>query len=204
MRPRHRSLGVRRWYRTAMIAVVGAWSFLPMLQQGAAAASPASRFAGGWHIEASPSPGTFDELYGVAAIDPHDIWSVGRFIHGGTSRALIEHSDGTNVNVAFTYGDPAMNSYLFAISSMSAKNVWAVGLTDSLNYEHPHTLIAHWNGSDWRDRNRCASTRGTERDKCPVSGRRLGRGRCWGPDSHRALRRNLLERRTEHRNWLLR
>ncbi len=126
-----------------------ALSFAILLAPGSAAASAIAQEAGLWQIERSPSPGTFDELDGIAAVSPLDVWAVGRFIEAGTSRALIEHSDCTDWSVAFSYGSSTMNSYLFAVSSASPDDVWAVGYTDGLNYEHPHTLTAHWNGEHW-------------------------------------------------------
>lgn len=138
------------WTRTSVIAAACALSVAPVMAQASAAASVLPPETGSWHIEPSPSPGTFDELDGIAAVSPHDIWAAGRFIAGGTSRALIEHSNGLAWNVDFSYGNRTMNSYLFAVASVSADDVWAVGYTDSLNYEHSHTLVVHWNGMHWR------------------------------------------------------
>jgi hypothetical protein len=103
----------------------------------------------GWSITSSPDRGTFDELDGVVVESSSQAWAVGRYIDSaGLSRAFIERSDDGAWRVAFTCRS-SHNGYFTGISGNSPSDIWAVGYTDSRNYEDRRTLIEHWDGDSW-------------------------------------------------------
>jgi hypothetical protein len=108
---------------------------------------------GSWHVVASPNPGDFRDLSGVAAISPRDIWAVGP---GGqyrmeTGGALIEHWDGTQWRVV---RNPSIGAadILRAVAHIPGTNrLWAVGYYGiSSIAPYDLTLIEQWNGTVWR------------------------------------------------------
>ncbi|MEO8973174.1 MAG: hypothetical protein ABI406_16440, partial [Ktedonobacteraceae bacterium] len=97
----------------------------------------------------SPNPGSvFNDLTGVAAIAPDNIWAVGgfsntvsdsRFVAGG---ALVEHWNGKQWSVV--QNAPRLDSvYLQGITALSANDIWAVGSNGF------STFTEHWNGTKW-------------------------------------------------------
>ena len=101
-----------------------------------------------WQVIDSPNhPSANHFLYGVAAVAPNDVWSVGRYEPdtGGTS-TLILHWDGTNWSTVSS-PNPATYSGLYAVAAVSATDVWAVGYYYSNGGQF--TLIEHWDGSSW-------------------------------------------------------
>jgi hypothetical protein len=98
----------------------------------------------------TPTVGTFDGLYGIAAVNPQDVWAVGRFIRNNADRALVEHFAGQRWQVV-RIPQPHRNKVdLFAITAVSATDVWAVGGTENPRDEQPQTLIEHFDGTAWR------------------------------------------------------
>jgi hypothetical protein len=97
-----------------------------------------------WVINPSPSP-AFDHLYGITAVNAQDIWAVGTTQGAGSVQPLTEHWDGTNWSVV---ANPALAgpSGFFAVDSVSASDVWAIG---QFNPHGLGILIEHWNGSQW-------------------------------------------------------
>ncbi len=92
-----------------------------------------------WTRVASPSPGRFAGLTGVAATSASNAWAVG----GTGTGTLILHWNGTKwTHVA----SPPGAGVLMGVSAKSAANAWAVGT--SLGGVD-HTLILHWNGARW-------------------------------------------------------
>jgi hypothetical protein len=109
-------------------------------------ATDVEEYTGGqWAVVDSPSPGTLsNELKGVAAISPTDIWAVGDS-SGGT---LTEHWNGG----AWGYY-PSPNGFLAddtlnGVAASSSNDVWAVG-TAPFSGSTNADLIEHWNGSQW-------------------------------------------------------
>lgn len=103
-----------------------------------------------WKVIASPNPGSgYNQLWGVSAISASDIWAVGNYNNtNGPTQTLTEQWNGTgwsvvsspNVTVSFS-------NFLFAVTTLSANNVWAVGYDDSSGI--PQTLTEQWNGTSW-------------------------------------------------------
>lgn len=90
-----------------------------------------------WSVVPSPNPYATQDLYGLAAVSPSDVWAVGQWFsyspygHG----ALIEHWNGTTWS---KIPNPATTS-LYAVTALASNNVWAVG----------GAQILHWNGRAW-------------------------------------------------------
>ncbi len=78
-----------------------------------------------WSIVPSPNPLANNELNGISALGPNDIWAVG---------TLTIHWDGTS----WTSVPAPGADNLRAVVAISSTNVWAVG-----------NDIVHWNGSVW-------------------------------------------------------
>lgn len=105
--------------------------------------------------EGSPS------LDGVAALSQKDVWAVGNL----ANQTLTEHWDGTRwllvpspngrVNAAVTLQNFQTSSHFNNVSAISTDNIWAVGSVGlapasySTQSTDVHTLIEHWNGSQW-------------------------------------------------------
>ncbi len=104
-----------------------------------------------WHIQASPDRGTFDNLYGTAAVEPKDVWAVGRYINGSdVSQSLIEHWDGTAWSQTPSHVPAQIDSSLFAVAATpDARDVWAVGTIADPAGVDDQTLVDHWNGRRW-------------------------------------------------------
>lgn len=102
-----------------------------------------------WTVDTSgPSvPGGI--LYGITAIAPADIWSVG--VQGGQNwQLLTEHFDGSRWYRRFapTVG---VTPQFFAVSAGASNDVWAVGETfDGHDGFGTKTLAEHWDGQRWR------------------------------------------------------
>jgi hypothetical protein len=141
--------GGRVWRRIRVALFVGA-VLSPLLSFDASAA-PGVRDRGPWHIQSSPSPGTYDRLYGTAAIDPEDVWAVGRYIDkDDVSRTLIEHWNGTSWGISSNAVSRRENSYLFGVAATPhAPDLWAVGYTANLAGSNYQTLVEHSVGRSW-------------------------------------------------------
>ena len=127
-----------------------------------AEAAPAG--AGMWQIGPSPAGPRTADRYGIAALSPHDIWTVGS-MRGtdGVVYAYAEHWDGATWQEAAIPRPIGLRpprpvtaqgaSYrgdvlqLRAVAGTAADDVWAVG-----NFQQGDTnrvLILHWNGTRW-------------------------------------------------------
>jgi hypothetical protein len=102
----------------------------------------------GWSVIPSPSPGaTSDNLLGVVALGPSDVWAVGTFVTSGFgSSSLVEHYDGTSWSVVSSPNGGSFNT-LFGIGSSSATDLWTVG--NLANGPFPSTLAEHGDGTTW-------------------------------------------------------
>jgi hypothetical protein len=105
-----------------------------------------------WSVVPSPlAPGTSSFLYGIAAVAANDIWAVG-YIQVGFSaqKPLTMHWDGSSWSLVLSPGSaPNNQDILWAVTVVSANDVWAAGYsTDAVSGQF-RTLIEHWNGSAW-------------------------------------------------------
>jgi hypothetical protein len=97
-----------------------------------------------WNVVPSANAGAENDLYGVAAISPTDVWAVGGTSPGST---LIEHWNGRKWSVV-PGPAPGQLSSLSRVRAVSATDVWAVGFYYN-NAGNSQTLIEHWNGQKW-------------------------------------------------------
>jgi hypothetical protein len=100
-----------------------------------------------WSVVPSPIPEGGAFLSGVAAVSPHDIWAVGSSHRAG--QALIEHWNGSQWSIVPSPVPSVGFIILHAVTTVSAKNVWAVGTNWQLNNGVLKPVIEHWNGSTW-------------------------------------------------------
>jgi hypothetical protein len=96
------------------------------------------------------SDATFNNLYGVSALAPDDVWAVGTSGGGSTfyNRTLVQHWDGTQWSII-----PSPNplesggSVLEGVAAIAPDDVWAVGYTDFGS--GTILLTMHWDGTQW-------------------------------------------------------
>ena len=103
-----------------------------------------------WRVVPSPNSGSgLNELTGVAAAGPDDIWAVGYTSDDGDPRTLIEHWGGRRWNVIPSPSPGTGGNYLYAVTAIGADDVWAVGASGDVNFASGVTLIEHWDGTSW-------------------------------------------------------
>jgi hypothetical protein len=94
-----------------------------------------------WTKAASPSPGQSpvnDDLNGVSAPSPSDVWAVGTYSRSGKFAALVLHWNGSTW-AQIPVPHAAVTGELISVDALSATDVWAVSGTD----------VLHWNGTRW-------------------------------------------------------
>ena len=114
--------------------------------RGAGAAEPSPGLPA-WDRVPTPNIGTGDnQLYGVDALAPDDIWAVGYSTEDLRDEPLVEHFDGSTWSIVPTpdIGDSETGAQLLAVDAMAPDDVWAVG-----GYGNQFSLIMHWDGSEW-------------------------------------------------------
>ena len=107
-----------------------------------------------WQQVPSPKPSTSDnELLSVAATSATNAWAVGEYGGVKVEQTLIVHWNGTAWKQVPS-PNPATAGLGFneltGVAATSATNAWAVG--DYINNSDTavQTLIAHWNGTAWK------------------------------------------------------
>jgi Protein of unknown function (DUF2510) len=105
-----------------------------------------------WTSVTVPTPGGYiSELNGVTALSPDNVWAVGGWLtkSGQSSPGETLHWNGhTWANVATP--DPAVASDLYAVSAVSANDVFAAGGTyTTQGGSVASTLLLRWNGAKW-------------------------------------------------------
>jgi hypothetical protein len=101
-----------------------------------------------WSPVEAPSPGSFvNELRGVDAADPNDVWAVGRTDSGFGDEPLVMHYDGTNWLQSQLPGD--LHGVLNAVAAISPSDVWAVGFSGDPELSLERALVLHWDGTAW-------------------------------------------------------
>src|SRR6266702_6325588 len=103
--------------------------------------APAVAQAAAWTVVSSPSPGSVNDLNGVASISANDVWAVG----DTNQQTLTEHWNGPAWSVVAS-PNASSNDALIGVAAVSPTDVWAVG---KVNTATP-PLIEHWNGTSWR------------------------------------------------------
>ncbi len=119
-----------------------------------------------WTVQKSPNPGTSansNELSGVAALSPRNVWAVGSYSDTAGGHTLIEHWNGKKWSVqpspspgqtcsarAAVPTRPALSirgGGLSSVTAASPSNAWAVGVRCGRHASQ--TLVEHWNGKSW-------------------------------------------------------
>lgn len=105
-----------------------------------------------WTVVRTPNPAAVNQLLGVFAARPDDVWAVGSSYTFGDRSGfpLIEHWDGRR----WTMIAPPSNPYtyvagLLATGGASSKDVWAVGAGYRSRNAIAETLAFHWDGTHW-------------------------------------------------------
>jgi hypothetical protein len=104
-----------------------------------------------WSVVSSPSPGSnANELRGVSADAPNDVWAVGITSNTGSSLTLVEHWDGANWSVIPAVNFGSALTEFFGVTSIAPDDVWAVGDFQNTGPNQPDLpLTEHWNGTSW-------------------------------------------------------
>lgn len=93
-----------------------------------------------WSVVPSPQVATPALLSGVAAVSATDVWVVGS--EGSDTlffQTLIEHWNGSSWKVVSSPSPGSFSTQLSGVAAVSARDVWAIGYTDSSTLvEHPH------------------------------------------------------------------
>jgi hypothetical protein len=85
-----------------------------------------------WSVVDSPNPGARgNQLYGVAAVRPNDVWAVGQQVGWrGPDRALVEHWNGRCWSVVSTPDDRLFSTQLFSVAAFTDGAPRAIGDAD--------------------------------------------------------------------------
>jgi hypothetical protein len=110
-----------------------------------------------WKMQRSPNPSrSWNELYGVDAVSPTNVWAVGAFRgHGGHYEPLIEHWNGKEWKVQPSPHQiaNAETSSLAGVAAISSTSAWAVGVAcfcGLTSLPQHYTVVEHWNGKRWK------------------------------------------------------
>jgi hypothetical protein len=108
-----------------------------------------------WQVVSSPNVTSFNELYAVTVVSAKDIWAVGYYVTfrqdgAAINQTLTEHWDGTTWQVVSSPNVENISNTLNGVTVVSSSNVWAVGGLYDPGTGQGSTLIAHWNGSQWK------------------------------------------------------
>lgn len=106
-----------------------------------------------WNVQTAPKFSTQEigsTFYGVSAVSANDIWAVGLSripygLEGAADRALIQRSNGRKWSVVTNPYSYELYSTLYAVSAVSANEVWTVGDKSGA------ALILYWNGASWKE-----------------------------------------------------
>lgn len=103
-----------------------------------------------WRVLPSPDPGSGDNvLAGIGVASASSIWAVGDYTVGTQTRTLILHWNGRRW-ARVGSPSPGTLATLTGVQAVSARDVWAVGLTGFTSSGGVKALIEHWNGRAWR------------------------------------------------------
>lgn len=100
----------------------------------------------GW-TDVSPSGTTYDQINGMAASSPTNVWAVGQEL-GGAWQPVTYRYTGVSFNKIYPPSQGSnSNHFLKAVAVNSSGDAWILGtLQSSPSY---NTLAYHWNGSSW-------------------------------------------------------
>lgn len=125
---------------------------------GTARDASAKSVPGTWTAVVGAQPAAVSHrVAGMAALSAMDVWAVGWSNVSPPSRMvfaqpLIEHWDGVTWTVQSAPTPPDRNTYLFAVTAVSAGDIWAVGamtLDGAATASVLQPLTLHYDGSAW-------------------------------------------------------
>lgn len=103
-----------------------------------------------WSPVEAPSAGTtLNELRGVDASEPDDVWAVGRTSSGFGDKPLILRFDGTAWRQIELPDE--IDGVLNGVAAVSPTDVWAVGYTGDPVASLERALVLHWDGTGWSE-----------------------------------------------------
>jgi hypothetical protein len=102
-----------------------------------------------WSVIPSANvPGAHNELYGVVALSPDNVWAVG-YTGLVEFETLVQHWNGSTWTIVSSPNPPSSSSFLRAVSAAGPSDIWAVGYSKNLLTNMTDELTEHWDGSDW-------------------------------------------------------
>lgn len=105
---------------------------------------------GQWSVVSAPSPGVGPGTFvrAVSAIAADDVWMVGDYGKGASSRLLTLHWDGSRWrDIAAPSPGGKYNTTGASVSAVASDDVWAVGYWNNNVNDQPY--IEHWDGTSW-------------------------------------------------------
>jgi hypothetical protein len=105
-----------------------------------------------WNVIPSANvPNTNNELYGVVALAPNNVWAVGYWGNAASGfSTLVEHWNGSTWSLVASV-NPSGDNFLQAVSATDPGDIWAVGRTRNPFTFQTSTLIEHWDGNSWSE-----------------------------------------------------
>ena len=143
--------GFNRFLGVAAVATNDVWAVGEYLD-GAIRRTLAAHWDGSqWSLVPSPSPGgDFNYFRAVAAPASNDVWAVGDYSTvGSLHQTLIAHWDGSQWSVVPSPNPGTNSNELAGVAAVGSNDVWAVGDYSNGSPDPLHTLIVHWDGSQW-------------------------------------------------------
>jgi hypothetical protein len=107
-----------------------------------------------WEIVSSPNPGAKKNyLNGVEAVSDTDVWAVGYRSENTSTQTLVQHWNGQSWSTVPSPNRAGADfNELYAVSAVSANDVWAIGHSYKpapQGYSLRETLTMHWDGTAW-------------------------------------------------------
>ena len=100
-----------------------------------------------------PNPPTskpITDLTALAVVSANDVWAVGIGTVEDELGTATLHWDGTAWSVVPSPNVvPEVNNTLAGVTAIASNDVWAVGTQQPTSLTDPHTLVLHWDGSQW-------------------------------------------------------
>jgi photosystem II stability/assembly factor-like uncharacterized protein len=145
------TLGLNALYAVAANSANDVWAVGSFTNTGEYAQTLSVHWDGtSWRVIPSANvAGSNNELFGVVALGPNDVWAVG---YSGNAAfgffTLVEHWNGSTWSV-ISSPSPLGDDILRAVSGTGAGDIWAVGRSRNTFNFRTSTLIEHWNGNSW-------------------------------------------------------
>ena len=143
------TLGLNTLYAVAANSANDVWAVGSYTNTGEYAQTLVEHWNGtSWSvIPGANVPNTNNELYGVVAFGPNNVWAVGYWGNAASGfSTLVEHWNGSTWSVVSS-PNPLGDNFLSAVSATGANDIWAVGGYSAGS--QTSTLIEHWNGNSW-------------------------------------------------------